>query len=355
MPLTIPSLPESPKTRQERPRVPMRKTKVTVGAEEDPSRKPPAQTLTRFVTDVLHRSRTSINVLQVALAYVARAKRIPQSFRETFPGMDWLGSEFTPSPLTDPRRTFLASLVLASKFLLDKAPSNKAWAKLTGLEALEVGKCERALGTALDWRLWVGQEASRECVVPAPNMHNYPSPAHSTLTLSQPSVSGRRWLGRWENPTSLSPHENASPAQSSSPLSTVFTQGSTPSLAFSETSSKSDAPHGGDEPSMRVPTPEPEEMLHGSPIGHLSAAMGSSMRLALEPVIHTRLVLPPLLSFDRLVLRRGPAKMILPQLGSNLGYACMLPVSFERASNESPLAHRFAEDRDFNQGRVVTA
>ncbi|KAG8729615.1 hypothetical protein FRC10_003561 [Ceratobasidium sp. 414] len=136
MPLTIPSLPESPKTWQERPRVPMRKdmlseqaTKVTVGAEEDPSRKPPAQTLTWFVTDVLHRSRTSINVLQVVLAYVAHAKRIPQSFRETFPGMDWLGSEFTPSPLTDLRRTFLASLVLASKFLLDKAPSNKAWAK----------------------------------------------------------------------------------------------------------------------------------------------------------------------------------------------------------------------------------
>ncbi|KAH7322277.1 hypothetical protein B0J17DRAFT_582321, partial [Rhizoctonia solani] len=66
-----------------------------------------------------------------------------------------MGGDFTPSPLIDPRRTFLASLVLASKFLLDKAFSNKAWAKLSGLEALEVGKCERALGSALNWRLWV--------------------------------------------------------------------------------------------------------------------------------------------------------------------------------------------------------
>ncbi|KAG9079882.1 hypothetical protein FS749_008202 [Ceratobasidium sp. UAMH 11750] len=64
--------------------------------------------------------------------------------------MDWLGSEFTPSPLVDPRRTFLASLVLAWKFLLDEAFSNKAWAKLSGLGTLEVGKCERALGTALN-------------------------------------------------------------------------------------------------------------------------------------------------------------------------------------------------------------
>lgn len=42
------------------------------------------------------------------------------------------------SPLHDARRTFLASLVLASKFQLDRAYSNKAWAKLSGLPAQEV-------------------------------------------------------------------------------------------------------------------------------------------------------------------------------------------------------------------------
>ncbi|KXN91061.1 G1/S-specific cyclin pas1 [Leucoagaricus sp. SymC.cos] len=62
-----------------------------------------------------------------------------------------------PSPLLCPRRTFLASLILASKFTQDKCYSNRAWAKLSGLPAREIGRCERALGEALDWRLWVGK------------------------------------------------------------------------------------------------------------------------------------------------------------------------------------------------------
>ncbi|TDL26234.1 hypothetical protein BD410DRAFT_784304 [Rickenella mellea] len=64
-----------------------------------------------------------------------------------------------PSPLLCPRRTFLAALILASKFLQDRCYSNRAWAKLSGLPPREVGRCERALGDALDWRLWVGKSA----------------------------------------------------------------------------------------------------------------------------------------------------------------------------------------------------
>jgi hypothetical protein len=62
-----------------------------------------------------------------------------------------------PSPLLCPRRAFLASLILASKFMQDKCYSNRAWAKLAGLPAREIGRCERALGEALGWRLWVGK------------------------------------------------------------------------------------------------------------------------------------------------------------------------------------------------------
>ncbi|KAI0092927.1 hypothetical protein BDW22DRAFT_1300333, partial [Trametopsis cervina] len=54
-----------------------------------------------------------------------------------------------------PRRTFLACLILASKFLQDRSYSNKAWAKLAGLPPREIGRCERAVGEALEWRLWV--------------------------------------------------------------------------------------------------------------------------------------------------------------------------------------------------------
>ncbi|KAH0827541.1 hypothetical protein J3R83DRAFT_4262 [Lanmaoa asiatica] len=71
-----------------------------------------------------------------------------------------------PSPLLCPRRAFLASLILASKFMQDRCYSNRAWAKLSGLPPREIGRCERALGEALEWRLWVGklpaaQSASR--------------------------------------------------------------------------------------------------------------------------------------------------------------------------------------------------
>ncbi|KIY44443.1 hypothetical protein FISHEDRAFT_77638 [Fistulina hepatica ATCC 64428] len=65
-----------------------------------------------------------------------------------------------PSPLLCPRRAFLASLIVASKFTMDKCYSNRAWAKLAGLPAREIGRCERALTQALDWHLWVGHHST---------------------------------------------------------------------------------------------------------------------------------------------------------------------------------------------------
>ncbi|KAI0697951.1 hypothetical protein C8T65DRAFT_582237, partial [Cerioporus squamosus] len=59
-----------------------------------------------------------------------------------------------------PRRTFIACLILASRFLLDQSCTNRPWAKLAGLEPREIGRCERAVGQALDWRLWVGKPVS---------------------------------------------------------------------------------------------------------------------------------------------------------------------------------------------------
>lgn len=71
-----------------------------------------------------------------------------------------------PSPLLCPRRTFLACLILASKFMQDRSYSNKAWAKLAGLPPREIGRCERALGEALEWRLWVGKGPSTSTSTP---------------------------------------------------------------------------------------------------------------------------------------------------------------------------------------------
>ncbi|KAJ7740062.1 hypothetical protein DFH07DRAFT_683557, partial [Mycena maculata] len=54
-----------------------------------------------------------------------------------------------------PRRAFLISLILASKFTQDQCYSNRAWVKFSGMSAREICRCERALGDALDWHLWV--------------------------------------------------------------------------------------------------------------------------------------------------------------------------------------------------------
>ncbi|GJE92217.1 hypothetical protein PsYK624_083700 [Phanerochaete sordida] len=77
----------------------------------------------------------------------------------------------SPSPLLCPRRTFLACLILASKFMQDRSYSNKAWAKLAGLPAREIGRCERALGEALEWRLWVGKGPSTSSGALSSSLH----------------------------------------------------------------------------------------------------------------------------------------------------------------------------------------
>jgi hypothetical protein len=100
-----------------------------------------------------------------------------------------------PSPLLCPRRAFLASLILASKFMQDKCYSNRAWAKLAGLPAREIGRCERALGEALGWRLWVGkmpgycklprsQSAGDICRVSNGVLSDAPSPAGNVVRRS---------------------------------------------------------------------------------------------------------------------------------------------------------------------------
>ena len=73
------------------------------------------------------------------------------------PAISTIASASLPSPLLCPCKMFLASLILALKFSQDKCYSNCAWAKISGLPASEIGRCEHALGKALDWRLWVGK------------------------------------------------------------------------------------------------------------------------------------------------------------------------------------------------------
>ncbi|CUA71212.1 hypothetical protein RSOLAG22IIIB_04516 [Rhizoctonia solani] len=105
-----------------------------------------------FIVELLRRSHTSAPVIRAALEYITRAA--PEIRRAIADSDD--ESSAMDSPLLDPRRVYLAAIILGSKFLLDRTYTNKTWAGVSGLEALEVGRCERALAEALQWRLWIG-------------------------------------------------------------------------------------------------------------------------------------------------------------------------------------------------------
>lgn len=132
-------------------------------------------TLHWFATELVRRASVSGGVLQLALSYMIRARsaalraceaQVPtplspppsplypthmDSRRSRSP----CGPMAVPGPeLADPRQMLLGSLVLAQKFLIDAAYTSATWGKLSGLSTSNVAAVERALGTALDWRLW---------------------------------------------------------------------------------------------------------------------------------------------------------------------------------------------------------
>lgn len=108
-----------------------------------------------------------------------------------------------PSPLLCPRRAFLACLILASKFMQDRSYSNKAWAKLAGLPPREIGRCERALGEALEWRLWVGKGPSTSS--------NTSGTVHRAVARCRSEVAIRNPTCNWPTPTTPAPLYAARP------------------------------------------------------------------------------------------------------------------------------------------------
>lgn len=132
-------------------------------------------TLHWFTTELIRRAAVSGGVLKLALSYMIRARsaalraceaQVPApispppsplypSHMDNKRSRSPCGPMAVPGPeLADPRQMLLGALVLAQKFLIDAAYTSATWGKLSGLSASNVGAVERALGTALDWRLW---------------------------------------------------------------------------------------------------------------------------------------------------------------------------------------------------------
>lgn len=117
-----------------------------------------------FVRETLRRGRATCSVLQAALLYCARLGEAMQQRQcplvGPVPDMAASSAKLGLAKedlyfLRCPRRMFLASILISSKFLQDRTYSNRAWAKLSGLNVKDLGRIERTFLKAIDYRLVV--------------------------------------------------------------------------------------------------------------------------------------------------------------------------------------------------------
>ncbi|GAN04104.1 hypothetical protein MAM1_0055d03563 [Mucor ambiguus] len=126
------------------------------------SRVSPVVPLRTFIQEVLKRSRTTYSTLQTALFYLFRARpaivqHLQHQHQQQQRSCDKKSSWQHNAYISCGRRMFLASLVVASKFVQDKTYRNSAWAKIAGLPVAEINTAERYFLSIMDHRLYIDQ------------------------------------------------------------------------------------------------------------------------------------------------------------------------------------------------------
>ncbi|KAI9484011.1 MAG: hypothetical protein EXX96DRAFT_560479 [Benjaminiella poitrasii] len=106
-----------------------------------------------FIREILKRSRATYSMLQLALFYIFRIKRLvcermqqPHPFFQSHDKFAFCG-----------RRIFLASLMIASKYLNDKNYRNKTWAKIASLPIAEINITEFVFLKLINYQLYVSK------------------------------------------------------------------------------------------------------------------------------------------------------------------------------------------------------
>ncbi|ORX61580.1 hypothetical protein DM01DRAFT_1332181 [Hesseltinella vesiculosa] len=122
--------------------------------------------LRTFIQEVLKRSRTTYSTLQTALFYLFRSQPAimahlghhQPSWHDNTRKRQPIGQDqWEYAYISCGRRMFLASLVIASKFVQDKTYRNSAWAKIAGLPIAEINAAERIFLELIDYRLFISQ------------------------------------------------------------------------------------------------------------------------------------------------------------------------------------------------------
>jgi hypothetical protein len=110
----------------------------------------PIASLPKFLHHLLSHSRTTHSTLQLALLYLFRIKPAVIAAEKNHDDAEYISCG---------RRIFLACLMTAHKYLMDRTYKNVAWAKVSGLPVSEVNRAERVVLELLDWRLGVAPDA----------------------------------------------------------------------------------------------------------------------------------------------------------------------------------------------------
>jgi hypothetical protein len=114
-----------------------------------------------FCNEILKRSKATYSTLQISLFYVFRVKKVVHEKLYQRIKQQQSASMQTNTQMDDlmccGRRMFLASLMVASKYLHDKNYHNKAWSKITGLDIKEINAAEMAFLKLIDYRLYVSK------------------------------------------------------------------------------------------------------------------------------------------------------------------------------------------------------
>ncbi|KAI9315958.1 hypothetical protein BX666DRAFT_1837730, partial [Dichotomocladium elegans] len=116
--------------------------------------------LRTFIQEVLKRSRTTYSTLQTALFYLFRARTaiVAQLYGQRSMDDQYRGyPQWQDAYISCGRRMFLASLVVASKFVQDKTYRNSAWAKIAGLPVSEINASERIFLDLIEYHLYIAQ------------------------------------------------------------------------------------------------------------------------------------------------------------------------------------------------------
>ncbi|KAK9720187.1 PHO85 cyclin-5 [Basidiobolus ranarum] len=103
-----------------------------------------------FVQEIIRRSRTSFSCCLTALLYIFRVKK-EISLR--------IGALTEcvkkKEPVLCGRRMFIASLILATKYLHDRSLANSIWSRLSGLPVKEINENEIAFLSLINYHLYI--------------------------------------------------------------------------------------------------------------------------------------------------------------------------------------------------------